>query len=233
MRGFRRVGLAALVLLLPGLARAQPSLALRAGYAVPRGAAANLGGLGAFDQGDLFGRLLPIQLDASWRFSPRLSAGIFLSYGTAGHGRQLRTLLCNSFSCSSVTDTRLGVQAAWSFGPRGPVEPWVGFGAGIEEARFTARNVTFATGQPPPGPAYLTDDIRTTFRGWAVHADVGADWRFRSDALVGPYAQLMVGQYRVQDIRFGPPGTVPGNGGIPSTNPHEFVAVGVRARYEL
>lgn len=233
MRDARWTGLAALLLTLPGPAVAQMSIALRAGYAIPRGDAANLGGLGAFHQDDLFGNLIPVQLDASWRLSRGLSAGLFVSYGTGSQGQQLRNLLCSQYACSRVTDIRLGAQGSWSLGPKGPVEPWLGLGAGIEEARFSARNVTFASGNPPPAPAYLTDDIRTAYRGWAVHAEVGADWRVRPDLLVGPYLQVMLGQYRVQDVRFGPAGTVPGNGGIPSNNPHEFVSLGVRAQYDL
>lgn len=228
-----RIACTAVALLAPALAPAQPSLGLRAGYALPRGDAANVGGLGAFTQADLFGRLLPFEVDAVWRLGPHLSAGLFLSYGIATPGRQLKSLLCDQFSCTGLVDTRFGALGTWSFGRQGPVEPWVGLGAGLEEARFRARNVTFATGMPAPAPAYLTDDIRGTYRGWAIHMDVGADWRLRGDLLVGPYVQVVVGQYRVQDIRFGPPGTVPGNGGIPSNNPHEFVSLGVRARYDL
>lgn len=233
MRDARWIAVVALLAGLPVPAAAQVTLALRAGYAIPRGEAANLGGLGAFRQGDLFGNLFPIQLDVSWRLASRLSAGLFLSYGTGTQGQLLRNLLCSQYACSRVTDVRFGVQGNWSMGPKGPVEPWLGVGAGIEEARFNADNVTFASGSPPPAPAYLTDDIRAAYRGWAIHAEAGADWRVRTDLLIGPYLQVMLGQYRVQDVRFGPAGTVPGNGGIPSNNPHEFVSVGVRARYDL
>ncbi len=233
MRDARSIGLAELLVGIPVHAVAQMTLALRAGYGVPRGDAASLGGLGAFRQGDLFGNLVPVQMDVSWRLSPRISAGLFASYGIGSQGRQLRQLLCDQYPCSRVTDVRFGAQASWSPGPKGPVEPWLGLGVGIEEARFDARNVTFASGNPPPASAYLTDDIRTAYRGWAVHAEGGADWRLRPDLLVGPYLQVMLGQYRVQDVQFGPAGTVPGNGGIPSNNPHEFISLGVRARYDL
>lgn len=230
MRDALQRGVLVLVLLLPGVAPGQVDLGLRAGYAVPRGTAANLGGLGSFDQRDLMGELIPIQVDAVWRFPHRLTAGVYLSYGYGSPGQQLRSLLCNANPCSRVTDMRFGAQGGWSAGPRGPVEPWVGAGMGYEETSFRVRGLTFPTGTTP---AYITDDIRATLRGWAGHGEVGADWRVRPTALVGPYLQIMVGQYRVQDIRFGPPGLVPGNGGIPSTKAHVLVSLGVRGRYEL
>jgi len=214
----------------PALGRAQVSLGLRAGYAIPGGDAANLGGLGLFKQSDLFKGVVPLQIEGWWRMTPALAAGLYASYGFASAGSLLQTSVCDaSTSCAALRDLRAGAQATWSFGHVGPVEPWVGIGGGYESAHFEGSEATYPNSQPPP--ATISGDLRGTFRGWEASAQGGADFRLASQVAVGPFVQGSIGQYRVQDVAYVAP--VPGNGGIPSPKPHWFITLGLRGTYDL
>ena len=50
---------------------------------------------------DLFGDLVPIQVDVTWRLLHRFGAGLFWSYGSGSQGRLLRSLLCERFACTT------------------------------------------------------------------------------------------------------------------------------------
>lgn len=225
---------AAAVVFLPPRSMAQVTVGFRAGYAIPTGDAANVAGFGSFKEKDLYAGVVPLQIEASWRFTPALSAGLYYSYGFATKGSQLDTLVCaNASSCSGLYQMRLGAQAAWSFGPQGPVEPWVGLGAGWEAAHFEAKNASFPTGAPPPFDRTPPDTLSGTLRGWELSFQGGADWRASPALALGPFVSVQVGQYRVQDVRYLAPGTVPGNGGIPSAKAHEFITLGVRGKFDI
>jgi hypothetical protein len=222
----------AVALAAPVPAHAQASLALRAGYAVPFGDAANVGGFGAFTQRELFARQLPVQLDASWRITPAFWAGLYAGYGFASAGSQLQALICNSASsCTGLRDLHVGARAEWRFGRVGGAQPWVGLTGGLESAHFKAVGATFPTGQAPPAPATVSGNLEGSLRGWEVGVEAGADWRVSSALAVGPFLQLQLGQYRVQDITF--VFSVPGNGEIPAGKPHELFTLGLRARADL
>jgi hypothetical protein len=214
----------------PGLG--QVSIALRAGYGIPLGNAAVVVGT-AFEEKDLFGGVVPLQLEGAWRITPALSAGLYWSYGLASQGSQLRDLVCHQpgASCTSVYDMRFGAQATWSFGRLGPVEPWVGLGFGMEIAHFRGRDVTFpnTTGTGPP---FLTGDLVGSLRGWDMAYQAGADWPVAPSLAIGPFAQFQVGQYRVQDVTYDPLGSV-ASGGIPSAKPHEFLVFGLRGKFDI
>jgi outer membrane protein len=233
MRKASLLAVAALALL-PTRSPAQVTVGLRAGYSIPTGDAANVAGFGSFKEKDLYAGLVPLQVEASWRITPALSAGLYWSYGFGTKGSQLDALVCsNASSCSGLYDMRLGAQAAWSFGPTGPVEPWIGLGAGWEAAHFEAKNASFPTGAPPPFDRTPPDELGGTLRGWELSLQGGVDWRATSALALGPFVQVQVGQCRVQDVTYLGPGTVPGNGGIPNAKAHEFITLGVRGKFDI
>jgi hypothetical protein len=222
----------AAALAVPTSPMAQVSLGLRAGYSIPFGDAANVGGFGSFKEKDLFSAVAPLQVEASWRFTPALSAGLYFAYGIGFQGTQLHDLVCaNASSCSAIRDLHLGARAAWTFGTVAGVAPWIGLGGGLEAAHFEATRATFPTGLPPPSPPIISGDLDGTFRGWEVMLEGGFDWWATPAVGFGPFVQLQIGQYRVQDVSFVFP--VPGNGGIPEPKPHEFLTVGLRCRLDL
>jgi hypothetical protein len=221
------IGLAAAALVAPAAGRAQVSFGLRAGYAFPVGDALSNGAVGeSFKESDLYRGVIPLQIEAFWRITPSLSAGLYGSYGYGFEGKQLRDF-CDTpgASCPAPIDWRYGAQAAWSFGPQGPVEPWVGLGGGMRIAHFKVRG--FSTLLSP-----VSGDLDGSLRGWELNLQGGADWRLSPRVVAGPYVQAAVGQYRVQDISFGSLGTVAG-GAVDSPQTHGFVTVGLRGRFDL
>ena len=218
------------LLAVPTLATAQVSLGLRAGYAIPAGDAYEVPGFGSFKEKDLAKGMVPLQLDAMWRFSPALSAGLYFGYGFGQAGTQLKSLCATAgSSCDSPTFMRYGVQAAYGFGPQGPVEPWLGLGAGIESASFKVKH--FVYGFIPPSTV-LAADLDGTFRGWNAQLEGGVDWRLGPSFVAGPLLAVGVGQYRVQEVKLSGQGTVSG-GGVDNPKTHEWITIGVRGRFDL
>jgi hypothetical protein len=228
------VGFAAASLAVPVLA--QVSVGLRAAYAFPLGDALGGQAIGqSFKESDLYRGVIPVQVEASWRITPRLSAGLYGSYGYGFKGKSLKDF-CDlpGASCPAPVDWRYGAQAAWSFGPQGPVEPWVGLGGGMRIAHFKVKNFTTQVPNPAPPPALVpfTGDLDGSLRGWELNVQGGADWRLLPQLVAGPYLQAAVGQYRVQDVSYGSLGTVAG-GGVDSPQTHGFITVGLRGRFDL
>lgn len=222
-------GLLIAILAFPAVASAQFSLGLRAGYAIPAGDAYEQSGFGVFKQKDLAKSAIPIQIDASWRFTPALSAGLYFGYAFGQTGTKLKEMCSTAgASCDSPSFMRYGVQAAWSFMPGEMIDPWVGVAAGIESASFAVKN--FMYGFIPPSTP-LVADLDGTLRGWEARAEVGADYR-RGAWAAGPYFSFGVGQYRVQHVTLSGQGTVAG-GSVDSAQTHEWFTLGLRGRFDL
>lgn len=219
------------VLLVPTLALAQVTLGLRAGYSIPAGDAYEQAGFATFTQKDLVKSVIPLQLDASWRFTPALSAGLYVAYGFGQTGAKL-TEMCSTpgGSCSSPTTLAYGLQAAYGF-QTGSVEPWIGIGAGIQQTSFKVKGFTYGV-IPGAPPVPLMGDLSGTLRGWEARLEGGADFRVSSALKVGPLLTIGLGQYRVQDVSISGLGSVAG-GGVDSPKTHELFTLGLRGTYDL
>jgi hypothetical protein len=220
------------VLLLPGLASAQVSLGLRAGYALPFGDAYEQSGLGTFKQSELTKGVLPLQLDATWRFNPSFTAGLYLSYGFGQIGTKLKELCATSgSSCKDPSIIRYGAQGAYTFEATGKLEPWLGLAIGVEQASFGVKNFVYGT-IPGTPPTVLAADLDGTLRGWEAGVEGGADYRVSPSFAIGPLLSFSVGQYTVQHITLAGQGTVAG-GGVDTAKTHEWLTLGVRGRFDL
>jgi opacity protein-like surface antigen len=220
------------VLLVPTLAMAQVSLGLRAGYAIPAGEAYEQSGFGTFAQKDLVKGAIPLQLDASWRFTPALSAGLYVTYGFGQAGSKLKEM-CSTpgASCTNPTTLSYGVQAAYGFQTGGSIEPWIGLGAGIQQASFKVKGFIYGLSSVAP-PVPLMSDLSGTLRGWEGRLEGGADFRVGSALRVGPVLTVGFGQYRVEDVSISALGTVAA-GGVDSPKTHELITIGLRGTYDL
>jgi hypothetical protein len=218
------------VLVVPTLATAQVSLGLRASYAFPAGDAYENSGFGTFKESDLAKGAVPLQVDASWRFSKTWSAGLYYSYAFGQAGSKLKDL-CSTpgASCDNPSFVRYGVNGAYNFGPQGSAEPWLGLALGIEQAAFKVKNFTY--GFIPPATV-LTADLDGTLRGWEAQLEGGADFRVSPGFVAGPFLALSVGQYRVQEVKLSDQGTV-ASGGVDNPKTHEWFSIGVRGRFDL
>jgi hypothetical protein len=213
-------------LVLPSLATAQVSLGLRAGYAFPAGDAYDFSGVGTFKQKEFAKGMVPLQLEAAWRFTPAVSAGLYYSYGFGITGSKLDEL-CSTpgATCDRPVFQRFGVAATYRTVPMAGIAPWASLGAGMEIGSFKVKQ--FAYNLAP----FLTADLDGTFRGWNANVGLGADWAM-GKAAIGPYVQLDVGQYTVQHVTLAGQGTVAG-GGIASPKTHEWITIGLRGTFDL
>jgi opacity protein-like surface antigen len=220
------------VLLVPTLALAQVKLGLRAGYSIPAGDAYEQAGFGTFTQKDLVKSVIPLQLDASWRFTPALSAGLYVAYGFGQTGSKL-TQMCSTpgSSCTSPTTLAYGVQAAYGFQPGGSIQPWLGLGAGIQQASFKVKGFIYGA-IPGVPPVPLMGDLSGTLRGWEGRLEGGVDFRVCSGFAVGPLLTIGFGQYRVEEVSISGLGSV-ASGGVDSPKTHELFTLGLRGTFDL
>lgn len=224
------VGLvAAAVLILPAKPQAQVSLGVRAAYAVPTGDALTVAGIGSFSEKDLYEAEMPLQLDVYWRFTRRLSAGVFYSYAFPRRGTQLESF-CEGIpgaSCSRLWNMRVGAQVEYGLMPGEWLEPWLAVGSALDISHFRVDSFSFTT---PLGTA--SGDLDGTLRGWEwVNAQIGADVRLGQNLAFGPYFQFAIGQYTVQHIELA--GATVAGGGIDEKKTHEWYTFGLRAKLDL
>jgi hypothetical protein len=213
-------------ILIPFTAAAQVSLGARVGWAFPAGDAYESSGIGTFKQSDLASGVAVLQADATWRFGPALSAGVYYGYGLGRAGSKLKDLCSGpGASCESPTTMRFGAQAAWAFLLGSRVEPWVGLAAGLQSTTFKVKH--WVSPFTPSG-----SDLKGTLRGWEAALEGGADHRLTPGFVVGPLVTLGLGQYTVQDVTIDALGKVAG-GGVDSAKTHEWITLGVRGRFDL
>lgn len=175
----RQVLLAAvLAAVLPAAAAASPSLALRLGYESSSGSATK-----GTSMSEVASAGFPIQLDATWRFGPHFSAGVY--YGFAiGQLSGAVSDRCSSLGAScSVWAMRAGIRGEYAFVEFSQrVAPWIGAGTGWEWVR---ENVSH------PG-----DSASQTVSGWdTLTLEGGADIKLGPKLWIGPYLTYRFGEY--------------------------------------
>ncbi len=182
----------------------------RVGYAIPLGSLAGGGGTGAnTDVSNFVSGALPLWLDAGYRFaSPNLFVGGYLSWGPGFNGSGL-----NNCSCSTNL-VQYGLQAHYHFLPDQSIDPWVGYGIGMESLNLSAQN----GGQ--------------SISGWDYAVfQVGADYRALLDNLgVGPVVNFGIGQYNNLSTSAGGQST---SASIPNQALHEWLTIGIRGVYDI
>ena len=129
-----RTLLLAALLVLPRVAAAGPALGLRLGYAIASGEASDGTPMTEVAKADL-----PLQLDASWRFGPHFSTGLYFSYGFTRLDASVADH-CDAIGADcSVSRIRAGIQAAWAFTDWSQrYAPWIGLGIGYEWIKESA-----------------------------------------------------------------------------------------------
>lgn len=198
----------ALLLVAPGVARAQVSLGLRAGYAAARG---DVGG--ELEMAEWVSGQLPVQADLLVRVSRRVSVGAYASYGFGLASGEAK-FLCNLLGCTPGV-VRAGVQAVYEL-PARAVAPWVGAGFGYEW------NITsFAPHQAGPPQVTLGGVEWLSVQG-------GVNRRVARRLVLGPFVMASLGRYGSGSVVSG------GFGGAPSERAfHGWWQLGVRARFDL
>jgi len=193
-----------MALLVPTASHAQFSLGLRLGFAPAAGDS-----MKDSPMKDEVSSQIPIQLDAMYKITPDISAGLYFSYGIVQLSSDVKDA-CDAFGASCSANTfRVGAQGAYAFNKVSPqFVPWVGLGLGYEA--FTAKT------------AFTGVAVSTTTTGLEANLQVGGDYKVNPKFVVGPYLQVSFGQYTSQE-----------SSSISDKAMHEWLGFGVRGKFDL
>jgi hypothetical protein len=126
---------------------------------------------------------LPLQLDATWRFGPHFSAGVY--YGFAiGQLSGAVSDRCSSLGAScSVWSMRVGIRGEYAFSDVSQrFAPWIGMGTGWEWVRESV--------------SHPRESASQTVSGWeTLSLEGGADVKVTPKLWLGPYLLYRFGEY--------------------------------------
>lgn len=217
----RKLLVIAALALLPVASQAQFSLGLRLGFAPA---------MGDFEKdakmSDGVKSQIPIQVDAMYKFTPELSAGLYGSYGIG----QLNLDTCDldGVDCSANA-IRVGVQGVFTFAKLSPTyAPWIGAGIGWERASFTVERSSIKGETTATGFEFL-------------NLQAGADYKVNEKFSVGPYLQFSIGQYSsvegeepvFDDLTGEYVGQAKFDADIEEKAMHEWFGFGIRGKFDL
>jgi hypothetical protein len=208
------------------LAQAQEAPRARTGFqmALRTGLAKPLGKLGRVtppvdgssqDLADFTSVQVPLLVELGGKVIPNLFIGGYLGFSFGGAGGQNAELLnCSSSSITCVSATfRLGLELQYHILPREKVNPWVGYGIGIE---------SIAVGVSQPGA-----DVTRGYSGWELaHFMGGVDFRLTRVFGLGPFVDLSLGKYTRAHVKI--EGLDEASDDIDDTRLHEWLTIGAR-----
>jgi len=194
-----------MALLVPTASHAQFSLGLRLGYAPAMGDAAKDAPLS-----DIVKSQIPIQLDAMYKVTPDISAGLYFSYGISQLNSDVKDA-CDAVGVScSASNIRVGIQGAYAFNQvKAPLVPWAGVGVGYELNTIK-------------GEMGGVSDTATTSGIEFLNLQVGGDYKVNEKFAVGPYLLVTVAQYSKVESE-----------SITDKGMHEWLSFGVRGKFDL
>jgi hypothetical protein len=216
----------------PGASWMAFEFGVRLAFGLPFGS--GQGGNGNDLDHTLSNMVVPLWLDAGFRFASNWYVGAYFTYGIASISNQFTggatTPICNltGVGCSA-NDTRLGIDAAYHVFPDGRlVDPWFGLGFGYEWASLT---VTADAAANTTGKA-ITNSGGSD--GWEfVNLQGGVDFRLLNGALgVGPFITVAFDQYNHASVSSDNNGGTTGQS-IQNQALHEWFLFGVRGDYDL
>jgi hypothetical protein len=156
------------------------SLGLRIGYA---GAQGNVES--GHNMSEWIGAQIPVQLDLLFRVAPKLTVGVYGSFGTGkATGGGDAAQVCDRPGTRCILSViRAGVQAEWAFDA--PLAgPWIAAGAGYEWNGFHSED----------GSATGAQDILYRGLEW-LNLGAGYEWRPSRSFYLGPFLLVSGGAY--------------------------------------
>jgi hypothetical protein len=192
-------------------------LGLRTGYGFAMGSAVKNGDLSDGVKGQV-----PIWVDAGYRFTPNIMAGLYFSYGFGIKGDHL----CPSPLDCSVHDMRLGVQGQYRFSPDQDWDPWLGVGLGFEWLGTSADGSA--------GGVHAS--ASTTFSGFEfLDLQGGADYSISEQFGLGPFISFSLAQYNSASTSCSgaAAGVCGADGDIHDKALHEWLMLGLRGVFVL
>ena len=184
---------------------------IRTGYSVPMGKlfGDDKGGLALGSKlSDTASGQVPFIVDIGGKFIPELFLGGYfgLAFGGVGGATQ-RACDATSTSCAAV-GVHLGIELQYQILPAGMVDPWIGYGLGIESLAVTG------------AAAGTTDSIG--YGGFEfARLMAGVDFRVTRVFGVGPFVDLSMATYSSESL-----GSQ--SRSIDNTATHEWLTLGAR-----
>jgi opacity protein-like surface antigen len=178
------------------------SFGLRTGFMLPMGDRQSGKALG-----DSIAGGIPIWLDAGYRITPNLYAGLTFDYAF------LFPKNCPSGASCSASQLRFGLNGHYHFMPAEKIDPWAGVGIGYEILS--------------PSISSGGQSADATLSGFEfVSLQGGADYKLTDAIAVGPFLAFSLGSFGSA--------TVNGNDvqGFDSSI-HGWLTIGVRGKYDL
>ncbi|HSN92476.1 MAG TPA: hypothetical protein VLS93_14690 [Anaeromyxobacteraceae bacterium] len=151
---------------------------------------------------------LPVWLEVSYRFAPRLALGAFGSVAPGLPGDGLSGACDRTGSPCRSLGLRAGLQATFELRPGARPAPWIGLGAGVEWLRSSAGSTTHV------------------WSGWEwATVQGGASWPVGGVGALGPFLAAGLGRYGRRAIAEGG-----GSAAFGVSDPavHAWAQVGVR-----
>jgi outer membrane protein W len=197
------------------------SLGLRTGYSLPMGRL-NEGYLTSSETAASSGSdsdlsahvnaMVPIQIDAGYRISPNVWAGVFFQYGV-GLVNSDKLTFCKQDNCS-IQDMSFGIQAHYHFLPENSLDPWLGAGLGYEMLVLDVSGLTRES---------------SGYRGFLASLQAGADFRPTPNFGLGPFVSVAFGHYDVSTFSNG----VVDDSSNMDGEIHEWITIGARGQFDL
>jgi hypothetical protein len=173
--------------------------------------------------------VVPLWLDAGFRFASNWYVGGSFSYGISSVSNQAFAGSCQNpgVGCSG-SDIRFGVNGQYHVIPDGRFDPWFGLGFGYEWASLTG---TLDAAHSNTGAA-VTNSSGSS--GWEfVNFQGGLDFRLLNGTLgIGPFLTFAVSQYSSKSTPSDNNGGTTGSS-ISNQALHEWFLFGVRGDYDL
>ena len=169
--------------------------------------------------GDKYVGMLPIWVDAGYRFLENFYVGVYFQYGLAfpAGASGTNSLGCPSGATCSGADYRVGVQAHWHVLPKRVFDPWFGLGFGYEVATLSGTQGDNVLSQSLTGVELF--DLQA-----------GIDAKATPGLRVGPFVSLSFAQFTGFSSN---DNGVQTTGSVTPTAPHLWLMVGARAQYDL
>lgn len=155
---------------------------------------------------------VPILVDVGWKPLPMLFIGAYTGIGFGG-AAGTSGQLCDQLQVTCLTVSfRVGIEAQYHFAPDSWMNPWVGYGIGIESTAFSSSN--------------SANSYSVAATGWEFgHFMAGLDFRLSRLIGVGPMVDFSVGQYSTLSINVNGQQS---SSSIPNQALHEWLLIGAR-----
>ena len=186
------------------------SIGLRVGYALALGNVAK-----DSKMSDSFKGAIPFTLDALFRVTRAFRVGLYGSYALVSLGDAAKRGADLSGSW-----LKYGLELQYHISPEASMNPWVGYGIGLESVKASGSISGITVSQAINGIEF-------------AHLMAGLDFKATSALSVGPFVDFSLGQYSSTKLEVN--GTeIPGSrGDIKDKAMHMWLYLGLRGNYDL